>query len=49
MRNNINKYVLYMTYSIVHYLAMVAFIYVKHVKINWVLSDLGMAYIQSIF
>jgi hypothetical protein len=49
MRTNTNKYVLYMTYKIVHYLAMVARIYVKHIKINWVLSEFGMAYIQSIF
>jgi hypothetical protein len=38
-----------MTYKIVHYLAMVARIYIKHIKINWVLNDLGMVYIQNIF
>jgi hypothetical protein len=38
-----------MTYKIVHYLAMVSRIYVKHIKINWVLNDLEMVYIQNVF
>jgi hypothetical protein len=49
MKSDIDSYILYVTYQIVHYLAMVARIYVKHIKINWVLNDLEMIYLQNIF
>ena len=49
MKNDINAYIHYMTYKIIHFLAMVSRIYVKHIKINWVLNDLNMVYLQSIF
>lgn len=48
MKADIERYIQYMTYKIVHYLAMVSRVYVKHIKINWVLNDLNMVYIQSI-
>lgn len=49
MKNNIQEYIDYSTYRIVHYLAMVSRIYVKHIKINWVLNDLNMVYFQNVF
>lgn len=49
MRSDVETYIQYMTYKIVHYLAMVSRIYVKHIKINWVLNDMEMVYIQNVF
>ena len=49
MKNDIENYILYLTYKIVHYLAMVSRIYVKHIKINWIRNDLDMIYMQNIF
>lgn len=43
------EYALYSTYRIIHYLAMVSRIYVSHLKINWVLNDIGSLYVQNIF
>ena len=37
-----------MTYKIVHYLAMVSRIYVKQIKLNWVLNDMNAMYLQNV-
>ena len=37
-----------MTYKIVHYLAMASRIYVLHIKIKWILNDIGNIYLQEI-
>jgi hypothetical protein len=46
MLNNPNLYVNYMTYKIANYLAMVCRIYVTHLKIKWILNDIGNIYLQ---
>jgi len=43
-----NKYVDYMTYKIVNYLAIVSNIYVTHLKIKWILNDIGSIYLQEV-
>ena len=48
MKDNISLYCKFLTYQIVHYLAMVSRVFVKHIKINWVLNDLGFVYFQSL-
>ena len=37
-----------MTYKIVHYLAMATRIYVTHIKLKWILNDIGNIYLQEI-
>jgi hypothetical protein len=37
-----------MTYKIVHYLAMASRIYVTHIKLKWILNDIGNIYLQEI-
>ena len=49
MKNQPDDYVIYSTYRIVHYLAMVSRIYVKKININWILNDMGVLYIQNVF
>lgn len=49
MKIDLHSYILYMTYKIVHYLAMVSRIYIKHIKLNWVLNDINLVYVQNIF
>ena len=48
MKENVPAYCQLMTYKIVHYLAMVSRIFVKHIKINWLLNDIGFVYFQSL-
>ena len=40
------KYVDLMTYKIVHYLNMTSRIYIDHIKIKWIINDLGNIYLQ---
>ena len=37
-----------MTYKIVHYLSMTSRIYIDHIKIKWIMNDLGNIYLQEI-
>ncbi len=37
-----------MTYKIVHYLAMASRIYITHIKLKWILNDIGNIYLQEI-
>lgn len=37
-----------MTYKTVHYLAMASRIYVNHIKIKWIINDIGTIYLQQI-
>ena len=37
-----------MTYKIVHYLAMASRIYINHIKIKWIINDIGTIYMQQI-
>lgn len=37
-----------MTYKIVHYLAMASRLYITHLKIKWILNDIGNIYLQEI-
>jgi hypothetical protein len=39
-------YVNLMTYKIVHYLNMTSRIYIDHIKIKWIMNDLGNIYLQ---
>ena len=49
MINDPQAYSYYSTYRILHYLSMVSRIYVKHIKINWILNDTGYLYLHDIF
>ena len=42
------KYVDLITYKIVHYLNMTSRIYIGHIKIKWIINDLGNIYLQEI-
>lgn len=42
------EYAQLMTYKIVHYLAMAARIYINHLKIKWIVNDVGTVYLQEI-
>lgn len=42
------KYVNFMTYKIANYLAMVSNIYISHLKIKWILNDIGSIYLQEV-
>jgi hypothetical protein len=48
MLSDHRAYVDFMTYKIVHYLAMVSRIYLMHIKIKWILNDIGTIYLQEI-
>lgn len=48
MQNNPKEYADLMTYKIVHYLAMASRIYVTHIKLKWILNDIGNVYLQEI-
>ena len=48
MLNSPNQYVNYMTYKIVNYLAMACRLYVTHLKIKWILNDIGRIYLQEL-
>ena len=48
MSEDPKKYIKLMTYKISHYLSMVSRIYVKHIKINWILNDIDQVYLQNI-
>lgn len=42
------KYVQLMTYKIVHYLSMTSRIYIDHIKIKWIMNDIGHVYLQEV-
>lgn len=46
MLHNPKEYVNLMTYKIVHYLNMTSSIYIDHIKIKWIMNDLGNIYLQ---
>ena len=46
MLTDYSQYVNFMTYKIVNYLAMIAHIYINHIKIKWILNDIGSVYLQ---
>lgn len=48
MKLNPSLYALYMTYQIVHYLAMASKIYIRHLKIKWIINDIDNIYLQEI-
>ena len=48
MFENPKAYVKLMTYKIVHYLNMTSRIYIEHIKIKWIMNDLGNIYLQEI-
>lgn len=41
-------YVRFMTYKLVHYLGMAARQYVRRIKLNWVLNDVGQIYLNKV-
>ena len=43
------EYTYYTMYRIIHYLAIVSRIYVKHIKMNWIMNDIKYLYLQEIF
>lgn len=48
MHKDPRKYVKLITYKIVHYLNMTSHIYIEHIKIKWIMNDLGNIYLQEI-
>lgn len=42
------QYVQLMTYKIVHYLSMTSRIYIDHIKIKWIMNDIGHVYLQEV-
>lgn len=48
MQKHPKEYVRLMTYKIVHYLNMTSRIYIDHMKIKWIMNDLGNIYLQEI-
>lgn len=37
-----------MTYKIVHYLNMTSRIFIDHIKIKWIMNDIGNIYLQEV-
>ena len=48
MRTNYQKYTDFMTYKIVHYLAMVSRKYIKRIRLEWILNDIDQIYLKKI-
>lgn len=48
MLNEPKSYVDLMTYKIVHYLAMASRLYISHLKIKWIINDVGTIYLQEV-
>jgi hypothetical protein len=42
------EYVELMTYKIVHYLNMTSRMYIDHLKLKWIMNDLGNIYLQEV-
>lgn len=42
------EYVELQTYKIVHYLNMTSRMYIDHLKLKWIMNDLGNIYLQEI-
>lgn len=49
MTTDTKKYIKLMTYKIINYLSMVSRIYVRQIKINWIVNEINNVYIQDIF
>ena len=49
MKHSPELYAYYSSYRIIHYLAMVSRVYIKHLKMNWVLNDIGAVYMHDVF
>lgn len=48
MKLNPSLYAKLMTYQIVHFLSMASHIYIRHIKIKWIINDIENLYIQEI-
>jgi hypothetical protein len=48
MRTEPQKYIKMLTYKIVHFLAMASRIYLKLIKLKWIINDIGNIYLQDI-
>jgi hypothetical protein len=48
MKSNPQRYALLMTYQIVHFLSMAANMYIRHIKIKWLINDIENIYLQEI-
>lgn len=48
MINEPKEYIQFITYKIIHYLAMASRIYLTRLKLKWIVNDLGAIYIQEI-
>ena len=48
MINKPREYVKFMTYKIIHYLNMTSRIYIVHIKIKWIMNDIGNIYLQEV-
>jgi len=46
MKSNSSAYTKLMTYQIVHFLAMASKIYIRHIKIKWIINDIDNLYLQ---
>jgi hypothetical protein len=48
MQSNPQRYVELMVYKLVHYLTMAARMYVTHIKLKWIVNDIGNVYLQEV-
>lgn len=48
MKLNPPMYAKLMTYQIVHFLSMASSIYIRHIKIKWIINDIENLYLQEI-
>ncbi len=46
MKLNPNSYAKLITYQIVHFLSMASKIYIRHIKIKWIINDIDNLYLQ---
>ncbi len=46
MKESPEQYAQLMTYKIIHFLSMVANVYIRHIKIRWIINDIANVYLQ---
>ena len=48
MISNPKEYVQFMTYKIIHYLNMTSRVYIEHIKLKWIVNDIGNIYLSEV-
>ena len=46
MKSDPNTYAKLMTYQIIHFLSMASKVYIRHIKIKWIINDIDNLYLQ---